>query len=149
MVPLRRSLRRDNAVVTAMKKLDRQIATLNLKQAVPPPPFEPGRAHYVGSAKCVSCHKSATTFWKQTVHAHAWKEMFDAFLRADAAQRGVEYVEFRLPEDYASYVDGKLRQDGVRSFLASRHIDLPEGAPGDPPPADTCHRRAPSRRLRT
>jgi beta-phosphoglucomutase family hydrolase len=73
------------------------------------------------------------------VHAHAWKEMFDAFLRADAAARGIEYVEFRLPEDYTSYVDGKLRQDGVRSFLASRGIVLPEGAPDDPPAADTVY----------
>jgi beta-phosphoglucomutase family hydrolase len=73
------------------------------------------------------------------VHAHAWKEMFDAYLRADAARRGVEYVEFRLPEDYAAYVDGKLRQDGVRSFLASRGIVLPEGTPADPPTADTVY----------
>jgi len=73
------------------------------------------------------------------VHAHAWKEMFDAFLRDDAARRGVEYVEFRLPEDYASYVDGKLRQDGVRSFLASRAIVLPEGMPDDPSAADTVY----------
>ena len=83
LVPLRRSLRRDNAVVTAMKKLDRQIAALNLKQAAPPPPPEPGRAHYVGTAKCTSCHKSATTFWKQTVHAHAWKTLVDGGKQAD------------------------------------------------------------------
>jgi len=73
------------------------------------------------------------------VHAAAWKEMFDAFLSDAAARRGVEDVPFRLPEDYAAYVDGKLRQDGVRSFLASRSIVLPEGTPDDPPSADTVY----------
>lgn len=83
LVPLRRSLRRDSAVVTAMKKLDQEIAALNLKQAVPPPPPEPGRAFYVGTAKCAGCHKGADRFWKQTVHAHAWKTLVDGGKQAD------------------------------------------------------------------
>jgi beta-phosphoglucomutase family hydrolase len=54
------------------------------------------------------------------VHAAAWKEMFDAYLR----ERDEPFQEFRLPEDYEAYVDGKRREDGVRSFLASRGIEL-------------------------
>lgn len=71
------------------------------------------------------------------VHAKAWKRMFDAYLRARAEQRGEELVEFDAGEDYDDYVDGKPRYDGVRSFLASRGIELPEGVPADPPDAET------------
>jgi beta-phosphoglucomutase family hydrolase len=69
-------------------------------------------------------------------HAAAWKEMFDAFLRARAAEAGTPFVPF-APADYDEYVDGKPRYDGVRSFLASRGIQLPDGDPSDPPSADT------------
>ncbi|HEV2072390.1 MAG TPA: beta-phosphoglucomutase family hydrolase [Thermomicrobiales bacterium] len=73
------------------------------------------------------------------VHAKAWKEMFDAFLRKHA-QRGDEpFHPFETATDYATYVDGKLREDGVRAFLASRGIDLPEGSPDDPPSAETMY----------
>src|SRR3954465_3265643 len=65
------------------------------------------------------------------VHATAWKEMFDAFLRDRAAQREEPFVPFD-PLDYRGYIDGKLRYDGVRSFLTSRGIELPEGAATDP-----------------
>jgi beta-phosphoglucomutase family hydrolase len=74
-----------------------------------------------------------------TVHAAAWKEMFDAFLRERADTAGEPFRPFEIATDYARYVDGKLRQDGVRSFLASRGIELPEGAPDDPPDASTVH----------
>ena len=70
------------------------------------------------------------------VHAAAWKEMFDAFLRERAGRTGEALVPFS-PRDYDEYVDGKPRADGVRSFLASRGILLPEGTPNDPPGADT------------
>jgi beta-phosphoglucomutase family hydrolase len=73
------------------------------------------------------------------VHAAAWKEMFDAYLRARAAETGENFVPFDMKEDYDSYVDGKPRYDGVRSFLASRGIELPEGKPDDPPSAETVH----------
>jgi beta-phosphoglucomutase family hydrolase len=72
------------------------------------------------------------------VHATAWKEMFDAFLRDRAAQREEPFVPFD-PLDYRGYIDGKLRHDGVRSFLTSRGIELPEGAATDPPGATTVH----------
>ena len=71
------------------------------------------------------------------VHAAAWKEMFDAFLRRRALRTGEELRLFDPIHDYDEYVDGKPRYDGVRSFLASRGIELPQGSPDDPPEADT------------
>src|ERR687884_2312346 len=71
------------------------------------------------------------------VHAAAWKEMFDGYLRGRAARRGEEFVPFDPVADYARYVDGKPRYDGVRSFLAARGIELPNGEPIDPPGAET------------
>jgi beta-phosphoglucomutase-like phosphatase (HAD superfamily) len=73
------------------------------------------------------------------VHAAAWKEMFDAFLRKRAAQTGENFEPFDPVADYDEYVDGKPRYDGVRSFLTARGITLPEGTPDDPPDAVTVH----------
>jgi beta-phosphoglucomutase family hydrolase len=73
------------------------------------------------------------------VHDAAWKEMFDAYLRDRAARTGEPFVPFDPAGDYTAYVDGKPRYDGVRSFLASRGITLPEGGPDDPPSAETIH----------
>ncbi|MDP9392364.1 MAG: beta-phosphoglucomutase family hydrolase [Actinomycetota bacterium] len=67
-----------------------------------------------------------------TVHFAAWKRTFDEFLRAHAPG-GAEFSQ----EDYNAYVDGRHRADGVRGFLASRGIELPEGAPDDAPDAAT------------
>jgi len=72
------------------------------------------------------------------VHAAAWKEMFDAFLRERSQRLGEPFVPFD-PEDYRRYVDGKPRYDGVRSFLQARGIDLPEGSPADGTSAETVH----------
>ena len=74
-----------------------------------------------------------------SVHTKAWKVMFDAFLKERAEQTGEPFVPFDPVEDYLKYVDGKKREDGVRSFLASRGIKLPEGGPDDPPAADTVY----------
>ncbi len=71
------------------------------------------------------------------VHAAAWKEMFDEFLRAYAAQQGIPFVPFDARVEYDAYVDGKPRPDGVRDFLAARGIKLPDGTPDDPPTAMT------------
>jgi beta-phosphoglucomutase family hydrolase len=71
------------------------------------------------------------------VHAAAWKEMFDAYLRQRAQGGGEPFRAFDEVEDYDSYVDGKPRYDGVRSFLASRGIELPQGTSADPPGAAT------------
>lgn len=65
------------------------------------------------------------------VHAAAWKEMFDAFLAAH------DQPPFDVRTDYDKYVDGKPRYDGVRSFLESRGITLPDGEPTDPPSSET------------
>ena len=72
-----------------------------------------------------------------SLHAAAWKEMFDTFLRWRAADEGAQFVPFDPVRDYREFIDGKQRSDGVRSFLASRGIALPEGSPGDPADALT------------
>ena len=71
------------------------------------------------------------------VHAAAWKQMFDDFLRQRAEQTGEKFVPFDSSRDYDQYVDGKPRLDGTRSFLQSRGISLPEGSPGDKPGSPT------------
>jgi beta-phosphoglucomutase family hydrolase len=68
------------------------------------------------------------------VHDKAWKQTFDEFLRQ---RDGDNFKEFDPVADYDEYVDGKPRYDGVRSFLDSRGIHLPEGSPDDPPTANT------------
>ncbi len=72
-----------------------------------------------------------------SVHAAAWKEMFDSFLQGWARQQHQPFVPFDQHDDYDRYVDGKPRLDGVRDFLASRGIQLPEGTSDDPATADT------------
>lgn len=71
------------------------------------------------------------------IHAICWKRMFDAFLKRRAAMENASFEPFDSVRDYHEYVDGKLRYDGVRSFLSSRGIELPEGSPDDPPEAET------------
>jgi len=70
------------------------------------------------------------------IHAAAWKEMFDSFLRD---LDGDGFRPFDVVADYDTYVDGRPRADGVRTFLASRDIELPEGEEDDPPTARTVH----------
>ncbi len=74
-----------------------------------------------------------------SVHTKAWKVMFDAFLSHRAETTGEPFVPFDPDKDYREYVDGKKREDGVRSFLASRNIELPDGDPDDPPGTDTIY----------
>ncbi len=86
------------------------------------------------------------------VHAAAWKRLFDAYLQGRAARESATpggaaspsgasgdgpYRPFDLDGDYARYVDGKPRYDGVRDFLASRGVELPPGDPSDPPDRET------------
>ncbi|MBI3966252.1 MAG: beta-phosphoglucomutase family hydrolase [Chloroflexi bacterium] len=71
------------------------------------------------------------------LHAAAWKQMFDGFLLDRSRQTGEPFRPFEVTMDYVQYVDGKLRPDGVRTFLASRGIVLPEGSLADPPAALT------------
>ena len=73
------------------------------------------------------------------VHAAAWKAVFDAFLQRWAQQRGLAFQPFDIEADYLDYVDGRPRYDGIRSFLAARGVNLPEGSEQDPDDADTVH----------
>ena len=73
------------------------------------------------------------------IHAAAWKEMFDAYLRERSKRTGELFKDFERVTDYDTYVDGKPRADGTRSFLQSRGIALPEGNADDDPEAETVH----------
>lgn len=74
-----------------------------------------------------------------SVHAAAWKQMFDDFLHTRAEHDGAPFVPFDVKTDYGPYVDGKPRLAGTDSFLRSRGIELPAGGPGDPPGAATIY----------
>ena len=80
-----------------------------------------------------------------SVHASAWKKLFDGFLEHRAINTGGQFVPFDIDSDYLRYVDGKPRYDGVASFLQSRGINLPPGAPEDA--SDVQSVRALGRRL--
>jgi len=71
-----------------------------------------------------------------SVHAAAWKRLFDEYLRQRAERLGEPFRAFE-ELDYLRYVDGKPRYDGVAGFLASRGIALPWGDPSDPPSHET------------
>jgi beta-phosphoglucomutase family hydrolase len=73
------------------------------------------------------------------IHAVAWKTTFDGFLKQRAERTGEWFKPFDPVADYDEYVDGKPREEGVRSYLASQGITLPEGSDSDPPEADTIH----------
>ena len=89
--------------------------------------------NWVGNQSCVAAHLASPASEDEIaalVHAAAWKEMFDDYLRGRAERMGEEFVPFDARHDYDAYVDGKPRYDGVRSFLQSRGIELPDGTPG-------------------
>jgi beta-phosphoglucomutase family hydrolase len=71
------------------------------------------------------------------IHSRCWKTMFDDFLSRRAAEGKESFRPFDIDTDYKLYVDGRPRYEGVRSFLASRDISLPEGTPEDLPTAHT------------
>ena len=74
-----------------------------------------------------------------TLPATCWKQMFDAYLRERAEQKGEAFRPFDIATDYRLYVDGKPRFDGVRDFLSSRGIQLLEGNRDDPTDLETVH----------
>jgi beta-phosphoglucomutase family hydrolase len=74
-----------------------------------------------------------------SLHAEAWKVMFDEFLQRWSHEHGHPFVPFSIDPDYLLYVDGKPRFEGVASFLESRRIVLPEGDPKDDPDTDTIY----------
>jgi trehalose 6-phosphate phosphatase len=71
------------------------------------------------------------------LHARAWKQLFDDYLRRRSAESQQAFVPFDIKSDYLTYVDGKPRYEGVRSFIAARSIDLPYGDPSDGAGSDT------------
>jgi len=71
------------------------------------------------------------------IHAAAWKALFNRYLTERGTRLGEAYRKFDEGADYRRYVDGKPRYDGVKSFLASRNIELPYGDPGDAPDTET------------
>ena len=73
----------------------------------------------------------------ETLHAKAWKETFDSFLKLQAGEKS--FRAFDIHQDYLTYVDGRPRLDGIRTFLASRGIVLQEGSPDDLEEAETVH----------
>ena len=73
------------------------------------------------------------------LHAKCWKQMFDEYLQKRASERGEAFRPFDLAADYQFYVDGKPRFDGVRDFLRSRGLQLPEGNLDDPGNVETVH----------
>jgi beta-phosphoglucomutase family hydrolase len=74
-----------------------------------------------------------------SIHAVAWKKLFDEFLQQRSETTGEPFVPFDIEADYRGYVDGKSRLDGVAAFLESRGIELPRGGPDDPPNAQTMY----------
>jgi beta-phosphoglucomutase family hydrolase len=101
------------------------------------PPIEFGRLGLPRTIRACLFDLDGVLTRTARVHAAAWKETFDAFLRDRAARTAEPFVPFDADADYDAYIDGKLRADGVASFLISRGIDLPVGSPTDPPDADT------------
>jgi len=73
------------------------------------------------------------------IHAAAWKQLFDRFMRDLAEREDRPFRPFEVPQDYLAYVDGRLREDGVRGFLASRGIAVPEGKRNDPASVCSVH----------
>ncbi|MGH7279470.1 MAG: glycoside hydrolase family 65, partial [Candidatus Rokuibacteriota bacterium] len=73
------------------------------------------------------------------LHASAWKKLFDDHLAVHAERTGARFVPFDIVTDYRAHVDGKPRPAGIRDFLASRGIRLPEGTPQDDVSRDTVH----------
>jgi beta-phosphoglucomutase family hydrolase len=61
------------------------------------------------------------------LHATSWKQMFDEYPQKRAQEKREDFRPFDIASDYRLYVDGKPRFDGVRDFLRSRNIKLPEG----------------------
>jgi trehalose 6-phosphate phosphatase len=74
-----------------------------------------------------------------SLHAQAWKQLFDEFLAERATKTRAQFAPFDPESDYRRYVDGKPRIEGVLSFLAARGIDLPIGTPQDEADQRTAH----------
>jgi beta-phosphoglucomutase family hydrolase len=74
-----------------------------------------------------------------SVHAAAWKQLFDEYFQQRARAEGIAFASFDPVEDYQKYVDGRPREEGVKSFLEARGVKLPVGHLHDPPEIETLH----------
>ncbi|HET6242193.1 MAG TPA: HAD-IA family hydrolase, partial [Arthrobacter sp.] len=93
----------------------------------------PGLADSISGASAILFDLDGVLTPTAIVHERAWQELFDGFLRA--VPQAAAYRE----SDYFDHIDGKPRFDGVRDFLASRDIVLPEGPADDDPAHNTVH----------
>src|SRR5690242_5745950 len=91
---------------------------------------------YIGPDAAVFDLDGVITFTAR-IHAAAWKDLFDSYMRQRAQRFHVNFRPFDPDGDYRAYVDGKPRYDGVAAFLGSRGIHLDLGTPTDPPDAET------------
>jgi alpha,alpha-trehalase len=104
------------------------------------PSLTPGRDEIVLDARLLDAvlfDMDGVVTRTATVHAVAWKQAFDAFLKSRLAAPDASFEPFDADADYRLYVDGKPRLNGVIDFLASRGITLPLGNPSDPPEDET------------
>ena len=144
LIPLRRSLPRDEKVAAQMRKLDATIAAINLKSAKPPPPAEPGRPFYVGDAKCTGCHKTAAAFWKKTVHAAAWKTLVDGGKQNDYKCVGCHVTGYGEVGGSSLGHTDRLRDVQCETCHGPGSTHVAEEGTEDPPavhkqtPASTC-----------
>ena len=144
LIPLRRSLPRDEKVAAQMRKLDAAIAAINLKSAKPPPPAEPGRPFYVGDAKCTGCHKTAAAFWKKTVHASAWKTLVDGGKQNDYKCVGCHVTGYGEVGGSSLGHTDRLRNVQCETCHGPGSTHVAEEGTEDPPavhkqtPASTC-----------
>lgn len=77
--------------------------------------------------QAILCDLDGVVTQTASVHAEAWKEMFDSFLEQYAKENNLPFEAFDITTEYYKYVDGKARHEGIRSFLKARNIELPEG----------------------
>lgn len=106
-------------------------------KASPAPERDPSAATGLDDLDAVLFDLDGVVTETATVHAEAWRKMFDGYLRERSARLGGQYRPFDPDRDYRQYVDGKPRFDGVASFLESRCISLPQGRDSDAPECET------------
>jgi HAD superfamily hydrolase (TIGR01509 family) len=128
---LRRSLAQER-VETAML-LERLARTTGV-HTVPwlaPMPLQPASLGLADSVRACIFDLDGVLTDSGVVHARAWAEVFDSFLLDLALKTGRQFVPFDRDREYRTYIDGRPRLEGIRLFLRSRGIRLPEGLPED------------------
>ena len=109
------------------------VAALPAQSVLPPPVTPPG----AGDFDAVIFDMDGVVTRTAAVHSQAWKRMFEEYLRLREVWFNEPFREFTHAGDYRAHVDGRPRYQGVATFLQSRGINLPPGAPDDPPGSGT------------